>query len=167
MLLCYLRRGDRVFETYYSSGRGLEVMAPSYGLLDMTGYGRQEAWEDSPAGWPQRWEVNSDLNRTDGRPTAQWSRLSAGRSDDPGNAESRSWQRGETILVTPRVAGKGLAGALGSPKGTRVQGVPAAFDQCCNGAVAERRGLGIEATRCVQMRYRIVPHVSAYLSANR
>src|SRR5918912_2715344 len=42
MLVCYLRHGDRVFETYWTSGRGVEAMAPSYGLLDMTGYGRQE-----------------------------------------------------------------------------------------------------------------------------
>jgi len=82
MLVCYLRLGDRVFETYWSSGRSTEAMAPSYGLLDMTVYGRQETWEDSPAGWPQRWENNGGQFRTDGRPTAQWSRLAAGRSDD-------------------------------------------------------------------------------------
>jgi len=32
-------------------GRGVEVMAPTHGLLDMTVYGRQETWEDSPDGW--------------------------------------------------------------------------------------------------------------------
>ena len=82
MLVCYLRDGDRVFETYWTSGRGAEVMAPSYGLLDMTVYGRQETWEDSPEGWPQPSANNGDQFRTDGRPTAQWSRLAAGRSDD-------------------------------------------------------------------------------------
>lgn len=81
-LVCYLRRGDRVFETYWTNGRGVEVMGPTYGLLDRTVYGRQETWEDSPAGWPQRWEINPDAMRIGGRPTAQWSRLSAGRSDD-------------------------------------------------------------------------------------
>jgi predicted dithiol-disulfide oxidoreductase (DUF899 family) len=81
-LVCYLRRGDRVFETYWSTGRGFEAMSPSSSLLDMTVYGRQETWEDSPAGWPQGWRVDPDLQRTDGRPTAQWSRLAAGRSDD-------------------------------------------------------------------------------------
>jgi hypothetical protein len=30
-------------------------VSPSYGLLDLTVYGRQETWEDSPAGWPHRW----------------------------------------------------------------------------------------------------------------
>src|SRR5712691_6513127 len=62
--------------------RGVEVMAPSYGLLDMTVYGRQETWEDSPAGWPQRWEITGEQVRTNGRPTAQSSRLEAGRSDN-------------------------------------------------------------------------------------
>ncbi len=84
-LVCYLRHGDRVFETYWTNGRGVEVMSPSYGLLDMTVYGRQETWEDSPAGWPQRWGENTgepNPYRTNGRPIAQWSRLAAGRSDD-------------------------------------------------------------------------------------
>ena len=84
MLVCYLRHGDRVFETYWTTGRGNEPMAPSYGLLDMTVYGRQETWEDSPAGWPQRWGKTGGQFRTDGRPTAQWSRVAAGRSDDLG-----------------------------------------------------------------------------------
>jgi hypothetical protein len=84
MQVCYLRDGDRVFETYWSSGRAGEVMAPSYGLLDMTVYGRQEKWEDSPAGWPQHWQNNGGQFRTDGRPTAQWSRLAEGHSDDLG-----------------------------------------------------------------------------------
>ncbi len=84
-LVCYLRHEDRVFETYWTSGRGLEAMAPTYGLLDLTVYGRREAWEDTPAGWPQPyWEANADPFRTNGRPIAQWSRLDAGRSDDLG-----------------------------------------------------------------------------------
>ena len=53
MKACYLRQGDRVFETYCTTGRGVEAMAPSYGLLDMTVHGRQEYWEDSPDGWPK------------------------------------------------------------------------------------------------------------------
>jgi predicted dithiol-disulfide oxidoreductase (DUF899 family) len=80
MQVCYLRDDDRVFETYWTSGRGAEAMAPTYALLDMTVYGRQEAWEDSPSGWPQGLATNGDQFRTDGRPTSQWSRLAAGRS---------------------------------------------------------------------------------------
>lgn len=88
LLVCYLRHGDRVFETYQTTDRGVEVMAPNYGLLDMTVYGRQETWEDSPAGWPQRGEVPGDQFRTNGRPTSQWSRLAAGHSDDLGTSST-------------------------------------------------------------------------------
>jgi predicted dithiol-disulfide oxidoreductase (DUF899 family) len=51
-LVCYLRDGDRVYETYWTTGRGAEVMDNNYALMDLTVFGRQEAWEDSPAGWP-------------------------------------------------------------------------------------------------------------------
>ena len=82
MQVCYLRDGDQVFETYWSSGRAAEALAPSYGLLDMTVYGRQETWEDSPDGWPQRFATTGEQFRSGPRPTSQWSRLTAGRSDD-------------------------------------------------------------------------------------
>jgi len=49
-LVCYLRAGDRVFETYWTNYRGVEAMDYSFSLMDLTVYGRQEAWEDSPAG---------------------------------------------------------------------------------------------------------------------
>src|ERR1700681_4880521 len=52
-IICYLRQESRVFETYWTTRRGVEVMGNSYSLLDLTVYGRQEAWEDSPADWPQ------------------------------------------------------------------------------------------------------------------
>lgn len=80
--LCYLRSDDRVFETYWTTGRGTEAGATSYHLLDLTPYGRQETWEDSPAGRPQPYATAGEQFRLDGRPTAQWSRLAAGRSDD-------------------------------------------------------------------------------------
>ena len=80
-IVCYLRRGSKVFETYWTTRRGVEAMDNSYRLLDLTVYGRQEAWEDSPAGWP-KWPEGKHLYRTDGRPIVQWSRLKAGHSDD-------------------------------------------------------------------------------------
>jgi len=83
-IVCYLRQGGRVFETYWTTRRGVEAMGNSYALLDMTVYGRQESWEDSPTGWPQRWNGEQHPYRTDGRPIAQWSRLKAGHSDDLG-----------------------------------------------------------------------------------
>ncbi|WP_227999760.1 DUF899 family protein [Nocardia australiensis] len=83
LLACYLRRGDRVFETYWTTRRGVEVMDNSYTMSDMTIYGRQESWEDSPAGWPRLWgDTGENTLRTGGRPTAQWSRLEAGCCED-------------------------------------------------------------------------------------
>jgi predicted dithiol-disulfide oxidoreductase (DUF899 family) len=81
-LVCYLRDGDRVFETYWTTRRGVEAMDYSLALMDLTVYGRQEPWEDSPPGWPQQWQVDGSNVRTNGRPIAQWSRLEAGHSDD-------------------------------------------------------------------------------------
>ena len=80
-IVCYLRQGSNVFETYWTTRRGVEAIDNSYRLLDLTVYGRQEMWEDSPTGWP-RWPEGEHQYRTDGRPIAQWSRLKAGYSDD-------------------------------------------------------------------------------------
>jgi predicted dithiol-disulfide oxidoreductase (DUF899 family) len=80
-IVCYLRQGPNVFETYWTTRRGVEAMDNSYRLLDLTVYGRQERWEDSPAGWPRRSEGEQNY-RTGGRPIVQWSRLNAGYSDD-------------------------------------------------------------------------------------
>jgi predicted dithiol-disulfide oxidoreductase (DUF899 family) len=97
-LVCYIRDGDRVFETYWTTRRGAEAMDYGYALMDLTVHGRQERWEDSPPGWPQRcsntrtaggppgWSPVSAW--PGGRPIAQWSRLEAGRSDDLGTAEN-------------------------------------------------------------------------------
>lgn len=71
-ITCYLRRDDRVFLTYGTTDRGPEPMMTSLMLLDMTVYGRQEVWEDSPEGWPQG--PTCGFWRTNGRPTAQWTR---------------------------------------------------------------------------------------------
>jgi predicted dithiol-disulfide oxidoreductase (DUF899 family) len=69
---CYVRDEDgRVYETYWTTGRGTEVALWSYGLMDLTVFGRQERWEDSPAGWPRVPEGEHQW-RIDGRPTAQW-----------------------------------------------------------------------------------------------
>ncbi|MCC5883888.1 MAG: DUF899 domain-containing protein [Halomonas sp.] len=49
----FLRDGERVFRTYFSGKRGVEYLGSLWSYLDLTPYGRQESWEDSPAGWPQ------------------------------------------------------------------------------------------------------------------
>jgi len=52
-LSVFLREGESVFHTYFTTARGVEVLLSTFTLLDMTPLGRQEEWEDSPAGWPQ------------------------------------------------------------------------------------------------------------------
>lgn len=52
-LTVLLRDGDRVFRTYATDGRGVEHLGSSFSYLDLTPFGRQEEWEDSPEGRPQ------------------------------------------------------------------------------------------------------------------
>ncbi|GIF40226.1 DUF899 family protein [Actinoplanes xinjiangensis] len=82
-LSCFLRSGDRVFLTYSTTGRGNEVTNPTFALLDMTVYGRGEAWQDNPDGraadqdpcWYWRIDGNGDPTwGPTGRPAPQWSR---------------------------------------------------------------------------------------------
>ncbi|MCC2031394.1 DUF899 domain-containing protein [Microbacterium allomyrinae] len=49
----FLRDGDRVFRTWHTNGRGTEQLGHTFPLVDVLPYGRQEAWQDSPDGWPQ------------------------------------------------------------------------------------------------------------------
>jgi predicted dithiol-disulfide oxidoreductase (DUF899 family) len=49
----FLREADSIFYTYYTSSRGTETLGSTWGLLDLTPFGRQETWEDSPPGRPQ------------------------------------------------------------------------------------------------------------------
>ena len=60
-LSVFVRRGDEVFRSYWTSGRGVDRLRMDFSLLDLTPFGRQEEWEDSPEGWPQT-------------PTMQWLR---------------------------------------------------------------------------------------------
>jgi len=48
-----LRDGSQIYRTYYTDGRGVEALGSVWTFLDLTPLGRQEAWEDSPAGRPQ------------------------------------------------------------------------------------------------------------------
>jgi predicted dithiol-disulfide oxidoreductase (DUF899 family) len=50
----FFRVGDEVYHTYSRYARGMESITDSYDFLDLTPYGRQEDFEDSPAGWPQK-----------------------------------------------------------------------------------------------------------------
>ena len=53
-LSVFFKKGDDVFHTYSVYARGVESLCDAYSLLDVTPYGRQEDWEDSPEGWPQQ-----------------------------------------------------------------------------------------------------------------
>jgi predicted dithiol-disulfide oxidoreductase (DUF899 family) len=52
-LSVFLRDGGNIFHTYFTDGRGVEALGSNWTFLDLTPLGRQENWEDSPAGWPQ------------------------------------------------------------------------------------------------------------------
>ena len=53
-LSVFFRLDDDVFHTYSAYARALESLKDAYRLLDTTPYGRQQDFEDSPAGWPQK-----------------------------------------------------------------------------------------------------------------
>jgi predicted dithiol-disulfide oxidoreductase (DUF899 family) len=52
-LSVFLRDGDDVFRTYFTTARGVEALGSVWTFLDLTPLGRQENWEDSPPGYPQ------------------------------------------------------------------------------------------------------------------
>jgi predicted dithiol-disulfide oxidoreductase (DUF899 family) len=52
-LSAFIRVGDDVFRTYFTTHRGVEALGSIWTLLDLTPLGRQEQWEDSPPGYPQ------------------------------------------------------------------------------------------------------------------
>jgi predicted dithiol-disulfide oxidoreductase (DUF899 family) len=53
MLTVFLRDGDNIYRTYSTTSRGVDRLLFVNNILDLCPYGRQEAWEDSPPGWPQ------------------------------------------------------------------------------------------------------------------
>ena len=52
-LSVFVRHGHQVFRSYFTTGRGIEHLGSHWAYLDLTPFGRQETWEDSPPGWPQ------------------------------------------------------------------------------------------------------------------
>jgi predicted dithiol-disulfide oxidoreductase (DUF899 family) len=52
-LSVFLRDGDEIYRTYFTSRRAVEALGSVWTLLDLTPLGRQEEWEDSPEGYPQ------------------------------------------------------------------------------------------------------------------
>ena len=98
-LRSFLRDGDRVFLTYETTGRGVEIADPTLALLDLTPYGRREAWQDTPEGWPEGsdacWYWRTDAEGTPtwgptGRPVPQWTRPGASPQTTLGRHGSHS-----------------------------------------------------------------------------
>ncbi len=70
------RDGEKVFRTYFINSRGDEAMGTTWSYLDLTPFGRQETWEDSPEGYPQsapykwwNWHDNYDKEAS---PNKKW-----------------------------------------------------------------------------------------------
>jgi predicted dithiol-disulfide oxidoreductase (DUF899 family) len=67
----FLRDGDEVTRTYFVDARGDEALGTTWSYLDITPFGRQEIWEDSPEGYPQTqayvwWNLHDEYeNATD------------------------------------------------------------------------------------------------------
>jgi predicted dithiol-disulfide oxidoreductase (DUF899 family) len=64
-LSVFLREGESVFRTYFTNGRGVERLGSVWTFLDLTPFGRQETWEQTPAGRPQSapyewWRLHDD-----------------------------------------------------------------------------------------------------------
>jgi predicted dithiol-disulfide oxidoreductase (DUF899 family) len=53
-LSVFFRLNDDIFHAYSAYARGTESLTDAYRLLDTTPYGRQQDFEDSPPGWPQK-----------------------------------------------------------------------------------------------------------------
>lgn len=72
----FIRDGDRIFRTYLINNRGDEAMGTTWSYLDATPLGRQEAWEDSPAGYPQsppyKWWNWHDNYAKEASPDPRW-----------------------------------------------------------------------------------------------
>ncbi len=74
-LSVFLRDGERIHRTYVTDGRGVEALGTTWTLLDLTPFGRQETWEDTPDARPQ------------GPPYAWW-RLHDGYADGQGEGSA-------------------------------------------------------------------------------
>jgi predicted dithiol-disulfide oxidoreductase (DUF899 family) len=53
LLSFFLRDGTDVYQTYSTTNRGVDRVMFVHNILDLAPYGRQQAWEDSPDGWPK------------------------------------------------------------------------------------------------------------------
>ena len=79
----FIRKGDQIFRTYFISERGDEAMGTTWSYLDMTALGRQEIWENSPAGYPQtppyKWWNWHDNYGAEAAPNQKWVEVSSAK----------------------------------------------------------------------------------------
>ena len=72
----FIQDGGRLYRTYFINSRGDEALGSTWSLLDATPLGRQEAWEDSPPGYPQsppyKWWNWHDSYVATAAPDADW-----------------------------------------------------------------------------------------------
>ena len=66
----FVRADDRIYRTYFTNGRAADAIGNVWSLLDITPLGRQEDWEDSPAGYPQGppytwWKLHDEYSPDD------------------------------------------------------------------------------------------------------
>ena len=84
----FIRDGNKIFRTYFINNRGDEQMGGTWNYLDITPFGRQEVWEDSPEGTPQtptyKWWNWHDSYVADAAPDKKWVEVS-----DAGEAAMR------------------------------------------------------------------------------
>lgn len=52
-LSVFIRDSETMYRSYFTNGRGVEMLGSVWSFLDLTPLGRQEEWEDSPTGRPQ------------------------------------------------------------------------------------------------------------------
>jgi predicted dithiol-disulfide oxidoreductase (DUF899 family) len=101
----FIRKGDRVFRTYFINSRGDEQMGNTWNYLDITALGRQEEWEDSPKGYPQtvpyEWWNWHDEYGNDEASTKVLEQVRRGRAAGQAGGDART-ERKERIKNGPR-----------------------------------------------------------------
>jgi predicted dithiol-disulfide oxidoreductase (DUF899 family) len=79
----FIREGDQIYRTYFINERGDEAMGTTWSYLDLTALGRQEIWEDSPAGYPQtppyKWWNWHDNYGAEAAPNQKWVEVSSAK----------------------------------------------------------------------------------------
>jgi hypothetical protein len=102
MLSVFLRDGQDVYRTYCTTARCMDRLLFVNNILDLAPYGRQEDWEDSPAGWPQNPTYGSARRPGDGpasrtRRRCAWRSARRGRHRADSGWESSGWRCSTTV----------------------------------------------------------------------